>query len=318
MYGRFVAEALQYFGLEYNRILDVQKGYRNEIYPVALKDGSLIQLTFYKSEPGIKRRIDSADAVSQHAYNQGLPARTSIDDRTLVLTSSKRTVYARLYDYLPGETISWEAYTKDHLKVLGKTMSDLHNALKDFKDKDQVSVIDEQYALLDRMDQYFTDPKVQLAIKKKLGLSNQWDMNKYLRLLDGCQKLPNSQQLHMDFVRGNILFEGTTLTGILDFEKTAVGHPLFDVARTLAFLFVDCKYKTSDQVYRYFIQSGYHKRGAATLDYYPGLLEALTEFFLLHDFYKFLKHNPYEYLNENEHFKRTISILTKDGVLNYT
>jgi len=155
-------------------------------------------------------------------------------------------------------------------------------------------------------------------MQDKLSLGFAVSFDRYERLLSGCCRLPDTQQLHMDFVRGNILFEDERITGILDFEKTAVGHPLFDVARTLAFLLVDCKYKTEDEIYRYFLQSGYHKRGAAKLDYYPGLLERLVEFFLLHDFYKFLRHNPYESLNDNEHFVRTVSILTRGGVLHYT
>ena len=121
----------------------------------------------------------------------------------------------------------------------------------------------------------------------------------------------------MDFVRGNVLFEGSEVVGILDFEKTAYGPVQYDVARTLAFLLVDCKYKDEAAVRRYFLQSGYTKRGAATLTYYPTILETLIELFLIHDFYKFLRHNPYESLKDNEHFTRTVSVLARNGVLHY-
>jgi Ser/Thr protein kinase RdoA (MazF antagonist) len=42
------------------------------------------------------------------------------------------------------------------------------------------------------------------------------------------------------------------ITGIIDFEKTAAGPRIFDIARTLAFLLVDCKAKTPAQVTNYF------------------------------------------------------------------
>jgi Ser/Thr protein kinase RdoA (MazF antagonist) len=313
----FAQRALDLYGLDYTQLLPVQKGYRNEIYPIVLTDGSMVQLTLYKSESGMLERITRADAVSVYAAKKGLPARTRAHERTIVFTSGTRSIYGALYDYLPGQTISWEAYTKAHIKVLGQTLSNLHAALQDFDSIGQPYVIDEYKFLLSKMTVYFLAPNVQKALVDKLGVRFLVGMDRYERLLEGCLTLPGAQQLHMDFVRGNVLFEGTEITGILDFEKTAVGHPLFDVARTLAFLLVDCKFKSEQEVKKYFLQSGYTKRGAARLAYYPGLLDRLVEFFLVYDLYKFLRHNPYESLRDNEHFMRTLAILASSGVVHY-
>jgi Ser/Thr protein kinase RdoA (MazF antagonist) len=317
MYERFVPEALHYFDVQYDSILPVQKGYRNEIYPI-VKDGTAsLQLTFYKSEPGIQLRITRADSVSDWVHQKGLPARTRADERTLVLKSATRTVYAGLYYYLPGTTIPWESYTKEHIKQLGKSMSDLHAALEDYNTSQSPSVIDELVELLARMVDYFESEAVRRAMKDKLGIALDLRSKHFYDSFRKLRSLP-SQQLHMDFVRGNVLFEGTSITGILDFEKTASGPVLFDIARTLAFLLVDCKYKTKEQVKKYFLVSGYEKRGAAVLPRYPIALETLVRFFLIHDFYKFLRHTPYESLAENEHFERTVSILLEEHVLHYT
>ncbi len=318
MRAELAKQALELYGLDYTRVLPVQTGYRNHIFPVELHDGTMVQLTLYKSESDIQARIQRSDAVSSFAAEKGLPTRIRKDPRTIRMHSVTKDMYAVLYNYLPGETIAWEAYTKSHIKLLGKTMSDMHYALKDFDTDGQVMVIDELESLLGRMRRYFESADVVRAVSEKLSLNFTVSFDRYERLLEGCRDLPSSQQLHMDFVRGNILFSGTEITGILDFEKTSVGHPLFDVARTLAFLLVDCKYKTEDEVRLYFLQSGYHKRGEMKLDFYPALLERLVEFFLLHDIYKFLRHNPYESLADNEHFTRTVSILTRGGVLHYT
>jgi len=146
--------------------------------------------------------------------------------------------------------------------------------------------------------------------------------------------------LHLDFVRGNILFERLpshgslqtpmvnklnfdldqtskltlSIAGILDWEKTALGAPVIDVARTLAFLIIDCQCKPESKVKKYFLDSGYEKRGQQTL-HYKQLLDPLVELFLCYDFYKFLKHNPYEFLPQNEHFIRTTTWLKQHQLL---
>jgi len=314
MYEHFVAAILKHYGITALEIMPVQKGYRNEIYPIKTVDGIIQQITIYKNETGIVERMKRADAVSLYAANNGLPTRRRLDERTVVLTGESRKVYAGLYNYLPGSTISWEAYSKRHIKLLGQAMSDLHAILKDFPTQ-PVFVIDELEVIVRRMKDYFKEPHTEDAIKEKLQLT-VGSLDKFNTILNEARKLPQ-QQLHMDFVRGNILFNEKEISGILDFEKTAVGHPIFDVARTLAFLIVDCKYKTEDQVRRYFLQSGYTKRGAQKLDHYPIMLEQLIQLFLLYDFYKFLRHTPYESLHENEHFVRTRDVLRKRGMLHY-
>lgn len=328
MYQKLVPRALQIYNLPYDQIYPSQKGYRNEIHPIQLTDGQMVQLTFYKSEPGIVERVRRADGVAKFVASGGLPARLGFDSRMLTLTSARRRVYAGLYYYLPGSTIAWEGYTKTHLKLLGKTMSDMHAVLATAPLQDQPLVVDECLALLGRMASYFNSDGVKQAMADKLQFTVKLPTPRYGRLLEGCRSLPGAQQLHMDFVRGNILFapasaddycllDGLAITGILDFEKTAVGHPWFDVARTLAFLLVDCKYKTSAEIERYFVNSGYQKRGRASLPYFGVLLERLVDFFLMYDLYKFLRHNPYEALKNNEHFVRTEHMLAERGMLHY-
>jgi Ser/Thr protein kinase RdoA (MazF antagonist) len=104
------------------------------------------------------------------------------------------------------------------------------------------------------------------------------------------------------------------ISGILDFEKASWGPPIFDIARTLAFLIVDCKYKPEPKVRKYFLHSGYNKRGDSNFTH-TKVFEQLVDFFLVHDFYKFLKHNPYETLEQNEHFVRTRDFLLKRNIL---
>ncbi|HWZ65649.1 MAG TPA: phosphotransferase [Patescibacteria group bacterium] len=310
------------FELDARRILPVQKGYRNQSYAIKLSNDELANLILYKIEPNILTTIANANAVSNFLADKGMSVRQTLDSRIVCLSTDKTKRYGALYNYLPGQTIPWEAYTMRHIKLLGKTMSDMHALLAKFEG-DLTEIAFDSLALNHRMQTYFTDPNVMGALWAKLNLKIRH--TNFQPLLHICQKLPDQQALHMDFVRGNVLFEtvdnGLTISGILDFEKTGRGHVVFDIARTLAFLLVDCKYKDETKVRKYFLQSGYSKRGAspyATLVVKQhDLLEDLLDFFLVHDFYKFLRHNPYEFLPQNEHFIRTRDLLLRRHILEW-
>lgn len=343
-----VERVLRAYGLQYVHISPPQKGYRNQSYAVKLK-GRTLNLMLYKAEPGMAARIKRANAVSDHLNKQGLPARNTADPRIIRMSTGTYEKFGALYHYLPGHTIPWEGYTQDHIKLLGKTMSDMHAALADVDIPDLPEAADEYLAIVARMKVYFSDVSVQHALANKLLLRvRPEEFDEFECILTGSKLLPVKQPLHMDFVRSNILwedgpeychwqYEESTLgragralpvrradepkittsdmekvmvSGILDFEKTAYGHPLFDVARTLAFLLVDCKYKEPEKVRKYFLGSGYIKRGAAVLPVrHMDLLEPLLGIFLFYDLYKFLRHNPYESLPFNEHFMRTVALL---------
>ncbi len=311
--NQLIGRILKQYGLQATTIDAVQKGYRNESYAATLAGGQTVNLIIYKREPGILAKIQHANYVSNFLAEHGLPARCTISDRIVRLGDGQTAKFAALYNYLPGQTIPWEAYTMEHIKQLGAAMSDMHHVLRELPQNDLPFVIDECRALLKRMQKYFADEGVRGALAGKLGLAIL-DTTRLRPALAATLDLP-AQALHMDFVRGNILFDDRAqITGILDFEKTSWGPIIFDIARTLAFLLVDCKYKTEDKVRKYFLVSGYNKRGANSFTASP-LLEDLIDFFLLHDFYKFLRHNPYESLPQNEHFVRTYKLLINRHLL---
>jgi Ser/Thr protein kinase RdoA (MazF antagonist) len=287
-----------------------EKGYRNSSFALTLPDGRMLNFILYKHEAHIAERIQRANRTGDFLAAQAFPARRTVDPRILRLLGPGYTRYGALYEYLPGATIPWEGYTMKHIKSLGATMSHMHKTLATLPQGELPSVIDESQALAVRMRTYFAQPGVQRALRAKLKLTPppiKVNFKKY-------QKLP-AGALHMDFVRGNILFDNkAAITGVLDFEKTAWGPVVFDIARTLAFLLVDCKYKPEEKIRKYFLHSGYNKRGQAKFDDWAAM-EKLVDFFLIHDFYKFLRHNPYESLPQNEHFTRTRGLLLKRNIL---
>jgi Ser/Thr protein kinase RdoA (MazF antagonist) len=333
---RTVEKVVRAYGYEPSVVLPAQKGYRNSSYPVELANGDVVNFILYKNEPGILAVIHCANQVANYLASLDLPVRRTRAHRIMTIRSENGVRYGALYDYLPGHTIPWEAYTMDHIKLVGMAMSSVHAKLRhEMFELDHV--VDVYRPIAMRMKAYFVEPGVQNALLQKLGLKVSSDIfNRFMGVLEIGLTLP-FQPLHMDFVRGNLLFDNarpgdyftlgkTRLTGIIDFEKVALGHPVFDIARTLAFLLVDCKYKTPEKVRKYFLWSGYNKLGTAFFtnpvvtsnDRRLDLLDELTVFFLFHDFYKFLRHNPYEALNDNEHFARTRDMLIGHKMLQYS
>lgn len=323
------------YGYDDAVVHDVRSGYRNTSYAAEASNSLMLNLLIHKSEPDALSRIRRTNKLGVLLSEAGIPVRAPHDTRIVRIMVAGKPYHASLYNYLPGQTIPWEAYAMKHLKLLGWALGSLHAAMHSLPNKQYPSVYDEYNAILGRMQIYFGNDQVAQAIGEKLGLQLDSEMlNLYESFLCACRKLPGAQLLHMDFVRGNVLFGdlstdspfrlgSVTLTGIIDFEKAAVGHPLFDVARTLAFLLIDCSAKTQQQIYTYFLRSGYGKRGgrllrktAVMIDGRPhDVLETAISMFLLHDFYKFLRANPYEALHENHHYVRTRDALVERGVL---
>lgn len=326
MDGVLVDRILRKYGLQSSTIHAPNAGYRSKIQPITLKDGRCISIIMYKCEPGITTRIKNIHHVSRFLAKQGFPVREPFDERIMQIETPTQARYAAIYTYLPGRTIPWESYTKHHIKLLGATLSNVHASLRSCPPaRLQVNIAAREYQQInEKMREYFTRTKTQNALKTKLGIEIRTDMfRNFEGLLGVCEREPEQQMLHMDFVRSNILFgdnphedDLSSITGILDLEKTAYGVRAFDISRTLGFLLVDCKYKTASKIRKYFLQSGYGKRGADVLDKRTrDLSEQLLGLFLMHDFYKFLRHNPYEYLEQNDHFRRTKDILYRQGLI---
>lgn len=129
---------LDEYGVAYSKVEAAQKGYRNHVFPVVLKDGKKINLILYKSEPGILDKIKNANKVADFVAKSGLPARQTYKKDIICLQAKNFVKHGAIYSYLPGHTIPWEAYTMDHIKLLGQTTSDMHSVLKTFKEVDSL------------------------------------------------------------------------------------------------------------------------------------------------------------------------------------
>lgn len=325
------------------KINQTESGYRNTVISISPKNNQVgkqkLALIIYKDDTDILKKIKVANFVSNQLAELGWPTRQTIGEETpavLKIKSNGQTRYCCLYNYLPGDTISWESYSQKHIKLLGQVLGFLHKDLvkiganSSFLVDDVVLILEEK---IEEMYKYFSNDGVIKALEQKLKLKISFDCRrKFLPLIGQLQKIGSQQLLHMDFVRGNLLFceqkncqfvqdsrlifkddnknchHQLVISGILDFEKVAYGPREVELARTLAFLLVDCKYKPANKVIKYFLHSGYIKRGKQQ-NLQLDIVYSLAHYYLFQDFYHFLLHNPYEALAQNEHFRRTLKLL---------
>lgn len=324
------------FGLAGFVVENTAAGYRNAVYMLANTAGQRCCLLLHKQEPDCVARLRRVNDLSVHLQAAQLPVRYPADERILRLRGTKSIRYVTLQAYLPGDTIAWESYSMKHIKLLGWSMAELHRALRQVPSGNFPWVVSEYETIVGRMRRYFSAAPVRQALASKLSVEVSWaTLDRLERFLAACHTLGDQQLLHMDFVRGNILYRSgnasdrftigsVSLSGIIDFEKAAVGHPLFDIARTLSFLLVDCSGKTEAQIRKYLLRSGYEKRGQSQLKPVSvtdangdehDVLETAIDLFLLYDTYKFLRANPYESLPENYHFAHTKQLVLQRGLL---
>jgi Ser/Thr protein kinase RdoA (MazF antagonist) len=320
-----IEQAIAAYELKAKELLPQQSGYRNINQPFITKEGQAYNLIIYKNEPGIVKKIKTANAVGLHLHGAGLPARYPLTNKILKIKSERHTKYACLYNYLPGHTIPWEGYTKKHLKALGENLQAVHQSLKTTNLVEVKSTAIIYAEILKSASEYFESTNVKKAMKKKLNCQlNSNKLNQLRAMVRRLDKLPHQQPLHMDLVRGNVLFceQPIRICGLIDFEKSSYGHPYFDIARSLSFLLVDCKYKPPQEVEKYFLCKGYFNKNTnipkITVNLSEqkiNLLDTLVNCFLIYDLYKFLKHNPYEFLGLNEHYIRTRDLLVKKNLV---
>jgi Ser/Thr protein kinase RdoA (MazF antagonist) len=131
MNEQLIVRIAEKYGIKFEHFLPVEKGYRNESYPIVTTSGEMVNIILYKREPSIIRIIRNANRASDYLAQHGIPARQTLDPRIVCLSFGSWHKYAGVYNYLSGETIPWEAYTMQHIKLLGAMLSNIHTKLKD-------------------------------------------------------------------------------------------------------------------------------------------------------------------------------------------
>lgn len=278
--------------------------------------GIIYNANRYQGEE-MRRRIPDCYKIAKYLNTNGIPCRIPIEnkkgeDLSVFQFKDKERLFG-LYNYLKGETLPWEAYTRRHLRSLGLVMQKIHKILQNADLNDLQIPKWEDYFENDfsNLMNYFTVNSSVIFRKLKIRISK----TAVEKLYEELSKIRSDHQIiHNDLVRGNVLFstkkqaETYPITGILDFEKTIYAPKIADIARTLAFLLIDCKYKDDAQICEHFLHRGYGKVRMENIN-------SFLLYYWLRDFWKFLSCNPYEDLKLNFHYNETVKRLVNEGIL---
>lgn len=315
-------------------VKEYAEGYMNHVFNISFDNSDkkyvvvLYNSMRYRGKKG-NDFLSTLSRVTEYLNEKGFNSRRAIKNKNgdyitrITLDTSNVLTNPRLlgvYDYIEGSTLEWDAYTRRHLRSAGMKMSQMHRLLKDYKGNVEAVTQWDNYLKTDssRMLQYMNKNTEHIINKLHLKF-NITEAENLVSLLHQDTTTKN-QLVHCDFVRGNILFSQKKLqniyeiTGILDFEKLLFGPIEADISRTMAFLLVDCRYKSSHEIEQYFLTEGYALLGKGA-SFSISQLNLYMIYYWLRDFWKFLECNPYEDLKKNYHFNKTTEILIEKGFL---
>jgi homoserine kinase type II len=161
--------------------------------------------------------------LMQHLQSCGLPVAapiTTLDGMTMTIFQGKPTV---LFEKLPGSHAMHPGIA--HCRAIGRVLAELHCA--EYGDS------------LSRSYEYDLDWLKESRIRlsgffgiEDLELLDQVTAEYASLLEDNHQHLRRSI-IHGDLFRDNALFQGETVTGLIDFYHAGVGHSVLDLAITI-------------------------------------------------------------------------------------
>lgn len=158
--------------------------------------------------------------VMRHLSESGLPTSQPVADKHDVYLKTLCERPAILTVFLPGATIV--DVNEEQIRAVGEHLAKLHTAMDDFS----------HHRASDRGLDWCATQVTQLAPLVDADLARLLDDEVEYhgeRALHDTPNLPKGT-LHTDLFRDNVLFEGDTLTGIIDFYYACNGVLIYDLA----------------------------------------------------------------------------------------
>lgn len=216
-------------------------GIRNAVFLLNTSRGDFV-LTIYKPAPSAKKRVKRNLKIYTFLKPQGLPVPEMVPAKNGRLFVNRFILgverFVSLHKYIGGYKIF--PYSEDDLFAMGKMLSNFHSCLRTFPEQGILRLIPEE-----------------IAATETFAGSNT--------------------VLHMDFARGNVLFEGRgDISVVLDFEEAMWGPPILDISKSLALISKDNKMIDFDFVKGKFFEG--YREGSTTLTDVDKL-ESLVEYF---------------------------------------
>lgn len=202
----------------------IAAGSRHTNYRVELKGRALFLRINEGSSP---QDLAYERALIDHLVAAGFPTPPLASDRTVKFNGKLVSVFS----FVPGAPVEPRDLTLANIAELGRTLGRFHIATRDFKAVRENPFSPER--VLSMCDRVIRDGRADLSeITFRLR-------NEIVRCADAFDGLAPAT-IHGDFFHDNVLWDGATITAILDFEMASTGAVPYDVAvAILALTFVD-------------------------------------------------------------------------------
>ena len=205
--------------------------------------------------------IDLLQTLQRHGIAVAAPI-NDYDGRALQTIKGKPAVLCpRLSGDHPSEP------NVQQCRVLGQTLAQIHMCLKGFKDAEQHPGIRDTAWLQSSVEQ-----AADYLDKEENTLANAV-LQQYLQMLKQ-QAFPQSL-IHGDLFHDNSLFDGDTLSGIIDFFNAGFGHCIYDLAIVVNDWCLDAQGDINPEHYQQLLQAYASERPftSAERQYWPLFLQ---------------------------------------------
>lgn len=220
-------------------------------FAVKSADGFFIwQLSTRKTD---RARQAILEKWAWHLNQNGVATRQLVGFHDLSNLSSNFSESA-VYRGVSGQSVRWSDYNQTRIKEAVGYLEKIHRAGKTFTARD-------------RLGQFNPRKPESGSLSGSIGHQGyRFDQVALKQMAERlvAEKSPETETvLHGDFGRGNIIFRGETVAGVIDLDRAMVGPPLVDLGRFASYLLLDTDL-APEVVWRLISQT--YRFGLITLD----------------------------------------------------
>lgn len=227
-------ELLEYYGLEPTEIKTLD-GYESINYHISDKNSNEFVLKHYTNLSQIdliKAESEIINLISE-GVSFNLP-RNASDDKTSVHQLPDKS-YSRLLPFIKGSVLAKTKHTKDLLYKFGKAAAELDQTLEGIRNAEierRKFGWDLQHCLLNR-------PKIKYITSPSKAKLVEYYLDQFEHFV--IPELPNLRYsiIHNDLNDYNIITDGNSITGIIDFGDIAYSQLINEVAIALTYIMME-------------------------------------------------------------------------------
>ena len=187
-------------------------------YIEAAKGKYVLRIDEMKAHAEAQREIDLLIFLRKH----GVPCPRPVTDKNGQHLRDYEGKPVSLYHNLPGKGFSAATLTEDHVEKIGTMLAKLHVAGQKFS-----ASIDNRFGF-ERIQSLYQHlrPRIDTHLKHLLHVLDD-EIAHHEEYLE--ERLP-SGMIHGDLFPDNVLFRGSRIVGVLDFEAACRGKFIYDLA----------------------------------------------------------------------------------------